>query len=510
VPEMVWLHEQGAKLWYDEGLGAGSVWRDELADAIERSSALLYFATPASVASENCLREIDLALSLGRTIITVVLAGTQLTSRLLFRIGNVQSIQADASDLRSVRDQVAAAIDRVISRRPAPSSMPPPPAQQAGQRIGIVVTADAAESDRASAADLAASIARYIGWVGGAYRAIGSMGPHAGVGRIGDYRAVVHMSSFANSVRITWEVLHETSGEVIGSGRHAETSEDYQARSEQIADMVAESIVGSVRANRLDQIQGSAPDSLGYWDLLLRSTVFTGMRRENIEERINLIRRALEQKPNGAHAHSALADILSWRLMNDVSPDSEKDRVLALTSIDTAVHSARNEAYVLTNAGTALCRLGEYDRGIALCERAVKLAPSTSTKDHLAMSLCFSGMPERAIPLYEEIRSTIPAGRAFPYGRLAVALTQTGRLREALTMADLSVGSAPMDYYGWIVRANLLALENRLDEARRDVARARELFPKLDIGRVADGTDRAYGRTKQQRDWVTGGLRSLV
>jgi hypothetical protein len=132
------------------------------------------------VTSENCLREIDLALSLGRTIITVVLAGTQLTPRMLFRIGNVQAIQARESDLRSVRDQVAAAIDRVVGGRPAPSSMPPPPSRQAGRRIGIVVTADAAESVQALAADLAASIARYIGWVGGAFRAIGSAGPHQG------------------------------------------------------------------------------------------------------------------------------------------------------------------------------------------------------------------------------------------------------------------------------------------------------------------------------------------
>jgi hypothetical protein len=131
------------------------------------------------VTSENCLREIDLALSLGRTIITVVLAGTQLTPRMLFRIGNVQAIQARESDLRSVRDQVAA-IDRVVGGRQAPSSMPPPPSRQAGRRIGIVVTADAAESVQALAADLAASIARYIGWVGGAFRAIGSAGPHQG------------------------------------------------------------------------------------------------------------------------------------------------------------------------------------------------------------------------------------------------------------------------------------------------------------------------------------------
>lgn len=517
VPEMAWLHEQGAKLWYDQGLSAGEIWRDELADAIERSAALLYFATPRSVMSENCLREIDLALSLQRTIITVMLAGTVLTPRLLFRIGNVQVIQAEESGLPSVRGQVASAIDAGLIRQPLPATAPLPgnpptrvPSRQPGRHIRITVGIDATETSQSLAADLAASVAHYISWVGGAYRAIGPADARAIAGENGDYNAVLHISSSTQRIRMSWEVIHQTSGEMADSARHVESPEDFLTRSEQVADMVAESIVGFIDRHRLEQALLSPSDKLSYWDLLLQSTLFTGMSQDRIEARINLVRRALELEPDRPHAHSALADILSWRVMNDVSPDADADRALAVASIDTAVHVARNDASVLMTSGTALCRLGEYDRGLALCERAGKLAPSMSTKGNLAMSLCFSGKPDQAIQLFEEIRSITPAGRTFPYGRLAVALTQMGRIDEALAMADLCVGNAPKDYYGWVVRANLLAIEGRLIEAQQDIDRARELFSRdLDIARLADGADRAYGRTEAQRRWVSGGLRAL-
>ncbi len=32
-PEMKWLHQQGVKIWYDEGISAGRIWRKEIAEA---------------------------------------------------------------------------------------------------------------------------------------------------------------------------------------------------------------------------------------------------------------------------------------------------------------------------------------------------------------------------------------------------------------------------------------------------------------------------------------------
>ncbi len=58
-PEIRWLHEQGINLWYDEGISAGKVWRAEIAEAIQGASKFLYYISAASLASDNCNREVN-------------------------------------------------------------------------------------------------------------------------------------------------------------------------------------------------------------------------------------------------------------------------------------------------------------------------------------------------------------------------------------------------------------------------------------------------------------------
>ena len=61
-PELVWLKESGLHIWYDEGISPGTVWREELAEAIEGAALILFFVSPASVQSSNCVREISFAV----------------------------------------------------------------------------------------------------------------------------------------------------------------------------------------------------------------------------------------------------------------------------------------------------------------------------------------------------------------------------------------------------------------------------------------------------------------
>ena len=61
-PDITWLHQRGFNVWYDEGIPPGEVWREELARSIEDCAAALYFVSPRSVTSENCLKEVNFAL----------------------------------------------------------------------------------------------------------------------------------------------------------------------------------------------------------------------------------------------------------------------------------------------------------------------------------------------------------------------------------------------------------------------------------------------------------------
>ncbi len=41
--EIKWLHEQGVRIWYDEGISAGRFWRKEIVEAIQGASKFLYY-----------------------------------------------------------------------------------------------------------------------------------------------------------------------------------------------------------------------------------------------------------------------------------------------------------------------------------------------------------------------------------------------------------------------------------------------------------------------------------
>jgi Tol biopolymer transport system component len=91
-PEIGWLKDQGFNLWYDEGIGPGQEWHQELADRIDGSSLFLYFITPQSAASAHCQREAHYAIDNDMQLLAVHLEDTTLPSGVNLSLGNIQAI----------------------------------------------------------------------------------------------------------------------------------------------------------------------------------------------------------------------------------------------------------------------------------------------------------------------------------------------------------------------------------------------------------------------------------
>ncbi len=80
-PELVRLKAHGFNIWYDEGIEPGQTWRDEVALALTQCRVFLYFVTPRSIASSNCLKELNFSLSRERKVLSVHLEQTRLAAR---------------------------------------------------------------------------------------------------------------------------------------------------------------------------------------------------------------------------------------------------------------------------------------------------------------------------------------------------------------------------------------------------------------------------------------------
>ena len=91
-PEIGWLHEQGINLWYDEGISAGRIWREEIGDAIKGASSVLYYISESSLASDHCSREINFALDQHKNVLPVYLAEVALTTDLEVGLSRVQAL----------------------------------------------------------------------------------------------------------------------------------------------------------------------------------------------------------------------------------------------------------------------------------------------------------------------------------------------------------------------------------------------------------------------------------
>ena len=59
-----WLRQHGHAVWFDARIHAGLEWADELAEALDVCSLLVFLATSHSIESRYCRNEIAYAISL--------------------------------------------------------------------------------------------------------------------------------------------------------------------------------------------------------------------------------------------------------------------------------------------------------------------------------------------------------------------------------------------------------------------------------------------------------------
>ena len=73
IPTIRAMIDRGYRIWYDQGIEAGSEWADNIARHLSDCSAFVAFTSKNSVKSENCLDEIAFAKSKGKPSLMVFL-----------------------------------------------------------------------------------------------------------------------------------------------------------------------------------------------------------------------------------------------------------------------------------------------------------------------------------------------------------------------------------------------------------------------------------------------------
>ncbi len=497
------LQAHGINVTYDDGISPGSVWSNVIADRIQHCDWFVYFVSPDSVRSEYCQRELNFALEERRRILPIYLQDTEVPGGVRLNLTHRQAIMKYALPADAYRTRVMGAL-----APDAPANAPATAAlTAANDQIDVEVSCQSDDS-HADLRLLASAVIRYISWQGGLYRAHDARSGARHAEPI-DFRIELSTHRLSDNVEIDWQVSRAPSGEIVWANRTTESAASYTTRSDHLAEVIAEGALQTIAEYELQRIAGKDTANLSFHQLLLKARQLNYFDRQQVADRSKALDRALELRPDSALAHAELAGLLSWKIINGLSSNLTADEARLGNEARRALRLAGNDPSVLLIVGTTYCRIGRYESGLSLLERSYRMAPTVAAKDQLARSLSFAGRPDEAIRLFDEILETMPAGRTFPYARLAIALTQAGRLEEALARSSESVVHFAEDFYGWLVHANLLALLDRTGEAREALAEAQRLVPKLKLNNVIERTESTYGRTPEQRHWLTGGLRAL-
>ena len=92
LPIIASLVCEGYRVWYDDGIQAGSSFPTYIANRLHDCSCLLAFISKSWVASGWCRNEVGYALDLNKAVLPVYLNGVELPRDLRMRLGDVQAL----------------------------------------------------------------------------------------------------------------------------------------------------------------------------------------------------------------------------------------------------------------------------------------------------------------------------------------------------------------------------------------------------------------------------------
>ncbi|MGN0261319.1 MAG: toll/interleukin-1 receptor domain-containing protein [Eggerthellaceae bacterium] len=92
VPVLDYLKQRGVAVWYDQGIEVGSEWPEFIAQALVGAQCVIAFITPNSVASQNCRREINFAISKGIDVVAAYLEPTDLSPGMELQLNTLQAL----------------------------------------------------------------------------------------------------------------------------------------------------------------------------------------------------------------------------------------------------------------------------------------------------------------------------------------------------------------------------------------------------------------------------------
>jgi TolB-like protein len=295
----------------------------------------------------------------------------------------------------------------------------------------------------------------------------------------------------ANRVRVTGQLIDASTGAHLWGDRFEGALADIFDLQDQVTASVIGAIAPQLEQAEIERSKRKPTESLDAYDYFIRGMAsFYQRNKEAIAEALKLFYRAIELDPNFASAYGMAAWCYGWRKINGWMTDRIQEIAEAARLARCAAELGPDDAVALARGAHTLgFVVGDLDAAASFVERALILNPNLAVAWYASgWTRIWLGEPELAIkhlaqamrlsPLDPQIIA-MQAGTAFCHFLV-------GRYDEALTWAEKALWEQTNYVTTLRIAAASYAAAGRLAEARKTMARLRELDPSSRVSNLKD------------------------
>jgi len=294
-----------------------------------------------------------------------------------------------------------------------------------------------------------------------------------------------------NRVRVTAQLIDASTGGHIWGDRFEGALADIFDLQDQITTRVIGAIAPQLEQAEIERAKRKPTESLDAYDYFLRGMAsFYQRNRESIAEALRLFYKAIELDPNFASAYATAAWCYHWRKINGWMIDSVQEIAETERLARRALELGQDDAVALARGAHALGYVvGDIDAAVIFIDRALVLNPNLATAYWASgwTRLWFGEVDTAINHLAQAMRlSPLDPYTVSMQAGMALGHFLAGRYDEASSWVEKALWE--QENYVTVLRiaAASYAAAGRLEDARKAMARVRELQPALQVSNVKD------------------------
>ena len=178
-------------------------------------------------------------------------------------------------------------------------------------------------------------------------------------------------------VRISAQIIDALKGYHVWSERYDREMKDFFALQDKITLETLKALDVKLVSGEGGRASGAGTDNLeAYIKLLQAREIFEQQTRESNVQARQLIEEVIRLDPNYAMAYFFLAGVTTTDVFHGISKSPRESFMKAIELHQKAISLDDSCAPAYAHLGNLHAQIGEYEKGIAECERAIEIAPN--------------------------------------------------------------------------------------------------------------------------------------